>query len=273
MTRKLNKKENKLVIVVKQLLLALIIVAALVVALVIFLRKYTQHGIEIITPDVTNLYLEEAEIVAKAEGLKLVVIDSTYSTKVPLGTIVEQSPLPGSKVKNGRTIHVIENASMRRPVALPELRDVSLRQAQISLQALGLKVDSICYEPSTFRDIILDVRVDTAVVLPGTRLSEGTGVTLIVGQGKGTEKVAVPTLIGKSLEEARSWLFAHKLTMGTIAYDIDPTDETKAEFIVYSQTPESGHVVLEGTNVSIKLTMDIEKTVTADNEVDEEEFF
>ena len=37
--------------------------------------------------------------------------------------------------------------------------------------------------------------------------------------------------IGKSLEEARSWLFAHKLTIGTVVYDIEPTEETKAEFL------------------------------------------
>lgn len=269
----MKKNGNSFVFVVKQVIIAAAVVVALVIALVVFLRKYTQHGIEVITPDVTQLYLEEARIVAEAEGLRLMVIDSTYSQKVPLGTIVEQSPLPGSKVKHGRTIHVIENAKMRRPVVVPELRDVSLRQAQATLRTLGLQVDSICYEPSTYRDIVLDVRMDTGLVLAGTRLSEGSSVTLIVGKGQGTENVTIPTLIGKSLEEARSWLFAHKLTIGTVVYDIEPTEETKAEFIVYSQTPESGSIVLEGTNVNIKLTMDIEKTVTGDNEADEEEFF
>lgn len=269
----MKKKENSFVFVVKQVVIAAAVVIALVIAMVVFLRKYTQHGIEIITPDVTQLYLEEARIVAEAEGLRLMVIDSTYSQKVPLGTIVEQSPLPGSKVKHGRIIHVIENAKMRRPVVVPELRDVSLRQAQATLRTLGLNIDTICYEPSTYRDIVLDVRMDTTVVLTGTRLSEGSAVTLIVGKGQGTESVAVPALIGKSLEEARSWLFAHKLTIGTVVYDIEPTEETKSEFIVYSQTPASGEVVLEGTNVNIKLTMDIEKTITGDNEADEEEFF
>jgi beta-lactam-binding protein with PASTA domain len=63
------------------------------------------------------------------------------------------------------------------------------------------------------------------------------------------------------------------LSVGVIEYDIPPTDETIDQYIVYSQSPESGTVVVEGTNVNIKLSMDIEKTVTADNEVDEEEFF
>ena len=44
-------------------------------------------------------------------------------------------------------------------------------------------------------------------------------------------------------------------------------------YIVYSQTPESGTVVVEGTNINIKLSTDIEKTITSDNEESEEEFF
>ena len=44
-------------------------------------------------------------------------------------------------------------------------------------------------------------------------------------------------------------------------------------YIVYSQSTESGTVVLEGSSVNLKLSVDIEKIVTADNEQDEEEFF
>lgn len=273
MPKKNNWKETKWGFMLMQCAIAIAVVVVAIVALLLFLRHYTQHGKEVLTPDVTNLFLEEAKIVAASEGLKLMVIDSTYSQKVPLGTIVEQSPAPGSKVKNGRTIHVIENARFRRPVVLPELRDVSLRQAQATLAALGLQVDSITYEPSMYRDIVLDVRTDTVALQAGDRISEGTQVTLVIGQGKGTEEVVVPTLIGKSLEEARAWLFSHSLTLGTVTYDIEPTEETMDTYIVYSQTPESGTVVVEGTNINIKLSTDIEKTITSDNEESEEEFF
>lgn len=273
MQKKNNWKQSKWGFILMQFSIAAVVLIFAIIILLLFLRHYTQHGKEVVTPNVTNLYLEEAKIVAASEGLKLVVIDSTYSQKVPLGTIVEQMPSPGSHVKQGRTIHVIENARFRRPVILPELRDVSLRQAQVTLATLGLEVDSITYEPSTYRDIVLDVRVDGEGVLAGTRISEGTKVTLVVGQGKGTEEVIVPTIIGKSLEEARAWLISHSLTLGTISYDIEPTEETLATYVIYSQTPESGTIVVEGTNVNIKLSMDIEKTMTSDNEQNEEDFW
>jgi beta-lactam-binding protein with PASTA domain len=54
---------------------------------------------------------------------------------------------------------------------------------------------------------------------------------------------------------------------------IIPTEETRDAYVVFSQTPESGTIVVEGTSVNLKLSMDIEKTITADNEQSEEDFF
>ena len=270
-------KKNHTTSLWKVILINFLIAAAvaiiLLAILLIGLRQYTQHGVEITVPEITELYLEEARIILESEGLHIEVIDSTYSTKVPQGTIVEQTPLAGSKVKHGRTIYVIQNAQMRRPVVLPELRDMSLRQAKATLSSLGLVIDSIAYEPSAYRDIVLDIRMGDSIINAGTRVSEGSPVLLIVGKGQGTEEVTIPTVVGKSLDDARSWLLSHALTVGIVQYDIPPTEENKLQYIVYSQEPASGTVVVEGTSVNLKLSMDIEKTVTADNEQDEEEFF
>jgi beta-lactam-binding protein with PASTA domain len=269
----MTKNSSKFGIIVFHLFLSVLVIGIVLFAVLFGLKKYTQHGIEIQVPNVTELYIEEAKIILESEGLHIEVIDSTYSNKVPLGTIVEQNPKANSSVKNGRTVYVIKNANFRKPVVLPELRDVSLRQAQASLSALGLVIDSIVYEPSAYRDLILDIRKDSVPLLAGTVLEVGTPIELIVGRGQGTNNVEIPNVLGKTLEEARSWLMAHNLTVGIVTYDIPPTEENKAQYIVYSQEPESGIVVVEGTSVNLKLSMDIEKTVTADNEQDEEEFF
>ena len=249
-------KKNHTTSLWKVILINFLIAAAvaiiLLAILLIGLRQYTQHGVEITVPEITELYLEEARIILESEGLHIEVIDSTYSTKVPQGTIVEQTPLAGSKVKHGRTIYVIQNAQMRRPVVLPELRDMSLRQAKATLSSLGLVIDSIAYEPSAYRDIVLDIRMGDSIINAGTRVSEGSPVLLIVGKGQGTEEVTIPTVVGKSLDDARSWLLSHTLTVGIVQYDIPPTEENKLHYIVYSQEPASGTVVVEGTSVNLK---------------------
>lgn len=270
---KKNATTSRWKIIMINLLIAILVAVVAVLILILGLRSYTQHGVEIEVPDITQLYLEEAKITLEAEGLHIEVIDSTYSTKVPLGTIVEQTPAAGSKVKNGRTIYVIQNAQMRRPVILPELRDMSLRQAQATLATIGLQIDSIVYEPSMYRDIILDIRKDDIPLDAGTRLEEGSGIHLIVGKGKGTEEVIIPSVVGRPLDEARSWLLSHALTVGLVQYDIPPTEDNIQAYIVYSQEPTSGTIVVEGSSVNLKLSLDIEKTITADNEQDEEEFF
>ena len=273
MAKKNTWKDSKLGFVTTNLLIAVGVAVVAVVVLLLSLRSYTEHGVEMSVPNITGLYLEEAKIILESEGLHIEVIDSTYSNKAPLGTIVEQNPSAESKVKHGRIVYVIQNARMRRPVILPELRDASLRQAETSLRAMGLEVDSVVYEPSTYRDIVLDIRMGDSIISAGSRLEEGSKIVLVVGRGQGSEEVEIPAVIGKSLEEARSWLLSHRLTMGVVEYDVPPTEETQGQYVVYSQTPESGTIIVEGSSVNLKLSLDIEKTVTADNEQNEEDFW
>lgn len=267
-------RETKTGFVLTNMLIAIAVMVVCVVVVVLCMRRYTEHGVEVDVPDVTGLYLEEARITLESEGLQMEVIDSTYSTKTPLGTIVEQNPVAGAKAKHGRVVYAIQNARFRRPVVLPELRDVSLRQAKATLASLGLKTADILYEPSTYRDLVLDVQTTSGEAIPaGTAVPEGSSVVLIVGKGQGTAEVTVPLLTGKTLNEARSWLLSSLLTIGVVEYDVPPTEEDKEQYVVYSQSPSSGTIVVEGTNVNVKMSKDIEKTITTDNEEDEEDFF
>ena len=69
--------------------LAVIVATIILVILIVWLRGYTQHGVEVEVADVRGIVSEEAEPILAEQGLVLVVIDSTYSDKVPFGTIVE----------------------------------------------------------------------------------------------------------------------------------------------------------------------------------------
>lgn len=274
MARNTASKGSKLKTILLNSLIAIVVTIILIIALIFGLRHYTEHGQEVVVPRVANLYLEEAKIIAASEGLHIEVIDSTYSTKTPLGTIVEQNPMAGARAKHGRTIYVIQNARYRRPVVLPELRDLSLRQAETTIRVLGLQIEEIIYEPSIYKNIVLDIRQDDTPIVGGTRLEEGSSITLVVGKGKGTKQVAIPTITGKSLEEARSWLLTNSLSLGSVEYDIEPTDETKDQYVVYQQIPESGTVVVEGTTVNIKLSLDLDKAIhKTSQDTSEEDFF
>ena len=253
------------------IILAVLLAAALLTGLFFWLRSYTQHGVEVEVTDVRGMVVAEAQPILAAQDLHLVVIDSTYSDKVPFGTIVEQDPKPDSHAKHGRAVYVTINATTKRQVAMPNLQDMSYRQAETTLLGLGLRVDSVYdYEPSTFRDLVLDVKYNGMSVQPGEKLAVGSKVRLVVGFGRGTEQVEVPSVIGLTLQDARSFLLSHRLTVGAVTYD-EPEEEGVTQY-VYRQIPNAGEQLLDGETVALKLSADIEKAaISAPNNQPEDD--
>ena len=257
------------------LVLAVLVAVGILIGLIAWLRTYTQHGVEVEVNDVRGMVLAEAEPLLSAEGLVLVVIDSTYSDQVPFGTIVEQDPKPFSHAKHGRAVYVTINATTKRQVTMPNLQDMSYRQAETTLRGIGLEVDTIYdYEPSAFRDLVLDVKRNGESVLPGDKLPVGTQVRLVVGFGRGTEEVEVPSVIGMSPVDARRVLLSHRLTVGAVTCD-EAVEEDGTPLFVYQQIPAAGEKLIEGETVALKLTMDPEKaaTGTLSNEPEEDNWF
>lgn len=266
-----NHKKSTHFILINLGIAAVLIIIGLI-TLVSYLRTYTRHGVEVEVPSVIGMYLEVAAPVLEAEQLHPVVIDSTYSSKVPLGTIVEQNPPAGSHAKPDRAIYLIVNAREKRQVVLPDLRDVSFRQAITTLRQMQIGVADTLYEPSEFKDLILDVRLGEESIEPGQKLTEGSRVTLVVGYGRGTEEVMVPNLIGLTLRDARSLLLASALTLGTVEYDEELTEETRDQFRVISQHPQSDRMLLQGERVDVHLSTDMEKAANNASS-SEEDFF
>jgi len=265
--------QTKAGFILKNLFLALIIVIVAVFLLLAWLKQYTEHGIEVEVPNITGMYFEEARMTVENNGLNIEVIDSTYSHKVPLGAIVEQDPVANSHSKHGRIIYVIINAQSVRQVPLPDLQDISYRQAEATLKSLGITVSDYVYEPSEYKDLVLDVRQNGRSLESGERLDEGSSVTLVVGRGKGTDKVTVPQICGKKMAEARSLLLSKSLTLGIYEYDEKPTAETADLFVVYKQEPSAGTIVVEGSHVNIYLSTDIEKAIIVSKDDTDEDFF
>lgn len=253
------------------IILAVLLATALLTGLFFWLRSYTQHGVEVEVTDVRGMVIAEAQPILAAQDLHLVVIDSTYSDKVPFGTIVEQDPKPMSHAKHGRAVYVTINATTKRQVLVPNLQDMSYRQAEATLHGLGLRVDTVYdYKPSAYRDLVLDVKRNGESVTPGTKLPVGTLVRLVVGKGMGEEEVEVPSVVGLTLQEARSTLLSYRLIVGAVSYD-EPEAEGVAQY-VYLQTPRAGATVVEGDAVTLKLSTDPSKAVhSSSNSTDNED--
>ena len=274
MKEKRNSTKSATRFVVINIAIAVLVTVILFTCVTLWLKGYTLHGQEVTIPQITGLSQEEAEMVLASSELYLVIVDSTFSDKSALGTIVEQTPPALSHAKPNRPVYVVMNARTKRMIPLPELHDVSYRQAEATLRSIGLRVDNVVYEPSLYPDNVLDVRDNQSTSIEvGTRMPEGTGVTLVIGRRQGNAMVTVPALLGMSLSSARSALLSVGLTLGAYTYDDEPTPETLDTYIIYQQSPAEGSVIQEGSTVNIMLSTNLERAITTDNQKSEENFF
>jgi serine/threonine-protein kinase len=94
-------------------------------------------------PRLAGLKPENAEQELRTRGLSLMLDSvSDFSADVPAGHIQFQFPEAGTEVKRGRRVWVRISKGLRS-VEMPPLRGMSLRQAEISLQQLGLKLGRV----------------------------------------------------------------------------------------------------------------------------------
>lgn len=254
-------------------LIALVVILLISTLVMGWLRVYTHHGDEVVTPDLINSMVEEAGVLAEAEGLRIEIIDTVYKRNAKLGAIIEQRPLAGNRTKRGRTVYVTVNAKVKRMIPLPNLLDISYRQAEATLKVMGLEVNDIIRKPGRFKDLVLDVKYNGNSVQPGTRLPEGSKVTLVLSIGSQNGTAEVPNLIGKDKMQARVLLLQNNLVIGRVEYYEEQTEE--APFVVYHQDPAAGEELNEGSSVNIWLAIDTEaaKATRAQEGHFEDEFF
>lgn len=190
--------------IIRTLLLLCIVMVVMVFLLMWCLTLYTRHGEKQIVPNVCGLKVESAAMLLEGKGLRYEVVDSVYSKDVEKGCIVEQDPVAGSMVKEERNIYLIINATLDRMVPLPNVVDISLRQASARLEALGFKIAKVTYKPSEYKDLVLGVYMYGKTVHPDEMIKAESSLELHVGSG--TEEVkdtlqSTDNIIIDSLEE------------------------------------------------------------------------
>ncbi len=240
------------------------IVAALLLVVIIYkavfswLDSYTNHGQEFPVPDLSGMTTDEAALLLSKQSLKVSVVDSIYMKGKTLGSIVEQTPKAGEKIKAGRTIYLIVNSSTVRKVTVPDVREYSLRQAESMLRSVGIKVDSIVYVTSEFKDLVQYVKQKNMPLEVGARIPEGSAVTLFVGRGLNNELCEVPSFRKLTLERATNMAHTSFLNIGTVIYNEQPIDEDeKAQYVVYKQEPMTEAKVSMGSAIKLYMTKDL----------------
>ena len=239
--------------------LAIAIAIGLLFILLIWLSIFTRHGQARPVPDFYGLSIEEGEKLARKKRLRIEIIDSVYTAIVPRGHIVEQNPGVEHKVKKNRRVVLTINAFMPEMVVVPDLVGLSARQAYSLLSTAGLEAGNPIYKPDLTIDFVLDQMYNGEPLAAGDTIEKGSEVVLVLGKGLSSRRTAVPDLIGRKLDNAKSRILGSSLSLGTYNFDNTvETEEDSTNAFVYKQNPvfEDDASLQLGSAVYIWLTLD-----------------
>ncbi len=165
--------------------LGIMAVAACVIVwlALLWLDSWTDHGHYEVIPDVKGSSYSTAVIKLRTEGFKAEISDSIYDSKAQRGTVIEQNPKPGTKVKEGRTVYLTIVALSPKTVTIPALTDLSLRQVKSILEGVGITRISEKRVPSEYRDLVMAVTYNGVRLSPGARIPVTASVVVEVGDG------------------------------------------------------------------------------------------
>jgi beta-lactam-binding protein with PASTA domain len=213
----------------------------------IYLPAVTNHGETITVPDITGMHVDELKSFLGARNLRYEVNDSSYSSQYPPLTVLRQFPRAGSVVKENRVIYISLNRINPPTVPMPDLIDGSLINADAVLQGNELKRGKVILVRGPFLNVVREMRYEGKKIEPGTRIPKGSAIDLVVEDG-GSDTIAMPDVVGLSLEDAKVPIFGSHLNIGRI-YIVG--DTLRGGAVVLKQKPAAYENIKVGDVVEL----------------------
>lgn len=197
---------------------------------------------EVQIPNLVGMTKEEAENLVKEYNLHLEVTSEEFDDEVPLGYIISQDPtyVENFKIKEKTTMKVIVSKG-QEVVKVPKVSGMTKEEALKTLEELNL-VPEVIEETSKKVEEGYVISQDTD---PNIEVKSGETVKIHVSTG--TEKTKVPSVIGKSQDEA-------KKTLQNLGFSVTVTtseDSSKDNEIVLKQSLDEGKTVEKGAEITI----------------------
>jgi beta-lactam-binding protein with PASTA domain len=208
---------------------------------------YTRHWQAIEVPDVSYISWTAAKKVLSKKGLKAVHSAEKYDENYPPGFVLFQNPEGGAMVKKGRRVYLSLGRG-QRIFSMPRLIGSAERDARFILEENGLRLGNVTYEMDSFypEDVVSQQSVD-----PDVDVAIGTVIDLTVSLGVEPDEFIVPSLVGKSKEDAERLTKKAGLTMGRVRYQA--TNRLVPNTVI-RQNIEPGVEVEKGTAIDIVIS-------------------
>jgi len=223
------------------LVLLLVFLSAALLAM-----RFAIQGREVHVPRLTGLTPADAERVANSNGLVLSVESRFYSSTVPQGRIISQSPAADATVRRGWKIRVAASLGTQH-AAVPNLIGQSQHAAGINVSRRGLEIGTV----GTIH--LPGAQPDTVVAQnPPPEAAEVTSpkVGLIFAAADNGQSYVMPSFVGKPLAEANVALIKGGFPLGKVRLAEGGSDVYDAPGTILRQYPPAGQRVTAGATIS-----------------------
>jgi serine/threonine-protein kinase len=193
-------------------------------------------------PKVRGMSQSAAGQALAAVNLQTGQILQDYSRKVPEGQVIRTDPKIGSPLKRDTPVSLTISLGPE-PVVVPDVRGMTVDQAQASLTGAGLKPQTV----EQFDESVPFGRVIGTEPSNGTTVYRGDKVRIIVS--KGSQFVPVPSVVGMTTDDATS-------TLQAAGFQVETREQfgvTVANRVI-SQDPSGGSQVSRGTLITLTIT-------------------
>lgn len=248
-SKKNKKKKNTDEDAAKKKKIAIISVAVIAVLAALFGVLYATgviggSGEEVEVPDLKNMTYDEAKEELDAIGLKIKEGKEVPSTEIEEGRVVSQTPLKGTRIKQGRTVTVMLSAGEKSGVVPSLINKTFTSESDIDalLAEYGYKLGSVSYKESDAEEGIIIEQTPSA----GASADEGSRVDIVVSKGK--KKPTVPRLTGLSVEDAKAAITSAGFSVGEVIYG---ESNTYKAGVVMEQQYAEGTELAKGTSINI----------------------
>lgn len=258
-----KKKKNKQKSKKKRLLIAIIAIIVLIPVIFFVGRSFGLFGGDMtVVPDLSGMTYEQAEKAALKDGFKIKKGSGVYSADVAKGRVAQQSIEAGTKHNKGSAI-TVNLSKGSKAGTIPNLIGKKYDDAEKILKKNGYKL-GIVKEITSKEPAGTILKQDPE---GGVESDKGAKVNVTVSDGKGKEKATVPTLTGKTLEQAKSAITSAGFEVGNISYN--NSDIYGSGYIMYQQY-SAGSSLEKGTAIDIEVSKGKESSGSGTNNKVEE---
>jgi len=209
-----------------------------------YLMPWIVHGQgEVLVPELVGMTVEDATRQVEGLDLNILVGDEVFHEEMPAGIVLEQYPDPLEGVRRGRPVRVVVSKGEALQ-ALPDLKGMSLRQSELTLSRLGLRVGRVArsYDPRGSLGVVAQRPP------AGSELVSGSTIDILVREGHDRTHHLMPNLVGRSLTRVTDELTRAGFELKRVTYR---SDRDAFPGTILDQWPPAGFQLPTGGSIEL----------------------